>query len=114
MKTKWYIPVNSEDTLNIMRRIPGRIENDDPVSGDQIDAQTTGTGRNEKQAGAQVGWVVENIAPISSQFRSSRSIQTEVVCIQMPATKCHLKNKNKSINYIFCLVFYIFFIFLNV
>lgn len=43
-------PVDPEDTLNIIGGVPGGVEDDHPVSSNQVDPQRAGPCRNEKQA----------------------------------------------------------------
>lgn len=41
--------IHPEDTLDVVRGIPGGIKNDDPVGGHQVDAERTGSGGYKKQ-----------------------------------------------------------------
>ena len=41
--------VHSEDTLDVVGGVPGRVEDDDPVGGDQVDAQGAGPCGDEEQ-----------------------------------------------------------------
>lgn len=36
--------------LHVVRRVPRGVEDDDPVGGDQVDAQGAGFGRDEEQS----------------------------------------------------------------
>jgi len=77
--------IDTEDALRVVRRIPGDIENDHTVGGHQIDAQATGPSGDEKQAGAQVGHVVELFAHGLALLHAAAAVQSEVILSVRPA-----------------------------
>jgi len=62
-------PINTENTLHIVRRIPRRIENYDTIRCNQIDSQATSFSRNKKQSRTKIGGIVERIARVFTQLR---------------------------------------------
>lgn len=48
--------VDPEDTLDVVGRVPGGVEDDDPVGGHQVDAQRAGAGGNEEQTSSGGEW----------------------------------------------------------
>ena len=69
-----------------MRRVPGCVENDDTVGGNQINTQASGARRNQEEPGPKVVSVVENIAPVFAQLGRCGSVETEVIGVQIPGT----------------------------
>lgn len=53
--------INSEDTLDVVRGVPGGVKDDDPVGSHQIDAEWTSSRRYEKQTASvgerREGWI---------------------------------------------------------
>ena len=41
-------PIHSENGLNVVGRVPGRVEDDDSVGSHKVDPETSGFGRNQE------------------------------------------------------------------
>ena len=76
-----------------MRRIPGRVENDDTVRSYQIDTQAASPGRNQKEAGSWIGRIIEGITTRFAQVNGGASVQSEIVFVANPLL---LTNENKA------------------
>lgn len=70
-----------------MRRVPGRVEYNDAIGGHQVDAEASGFGRNEEEAGPQIVRAVEVVGPHLAQFSRRGAVQTEVVGVQRPSAQ---------------------------
>ena len=56
-----YLPVNPKNWLDVVGRIPRRVKDDDAIGGDQVDAETSGFGRDEEKAGPMIRFLRERI-----------------------------------------------------
>ena len=98
------VTVHATDSLGIVARIPGRVQDYDAVSSDQIDAQTACSSRQQKQPGCSI-WLVECVYEALPLNTTSTAIQTYscktkpvYICLQ-----CNYPRKKKrlyfSLNY---------------
>ena len=78
------LPEYSEYTLNVVRRVPRRIEDYHAIGSNQIDSQTTGFSRDEKQTRSHVVGVVECVAPIFSIISRTLPIESKVITVNNP------------------------------
>lgn len=89
--TKNSLPVYSEYTLYIVRRIPAGVEDDDSVGARQVDAQATGSGGYQEEPGSRVLRIVEYLRPGAAVLRAGRAVQPEVIQAEMPGTRVVLQ-----------------------
>lgn len=57
------LPVDSENTLHIMRRIPTCVEDDNSIGSGQIDTQSASPRGDQEQSGSGVVLSVETFTP---------------------------------------------------
>jgi hypothetical protein len=67
-----------------MRWIPRHVEYDDAISGDQVDAKTASTRRNQKETGARICGAVEVLASGITLLDWCGTVKTEVVLAETP------------------------------
>ena len=79
--------VDSKDWLNIMRWIPGSIENDDSIGSHQVDTESSGFGGNEKESHVIIFLVIEVWTPSFADIRCRWTIHTVIVLAMQPRTK---------------------------
>ena len=76
------LPIDSTNGLCIMAGIPRGIEDDDTVGTDQVDAEASGSRRDEEQDNAGVG--VELVDQFFAFHSVGAAVQTEVGTIFSP------------------------------
>jgi hypothetical protein len=73
-------PIDTEDALNVVRGIPGDVEDDHAIGSDQVDSETAGTRRDEEETSARVRWAVEVLALLHRRG----SVEAEVILTETP------------------------------